>query len=99
MQYTSIQGLHPRILTEGFELAKNKALEALEKEKVAIQLKDREILLDIARTSLRTKVHQQLADLLTEACVDAVLTICEEGEFRKRREDLVGINLTSLNEC
>ena len=26
----------------------------------------REVLIDVARTSLRTKVHQELADLLTE---------------------------------
>jgi T-complex protein 1 subunit zeta len=45
-----------------------------------MQANQREVLLQIARTSLRTKVHQQLADLLTEACVDAVLTIKEEGK-------------------
>lgn len=27
---------------------------------------DREILINVARTSLRTKVHKELADLLTE---------------------------------
>lgn len=72
------QGLHPRILTEGFDLAKTKALEVLEKVKIQVAT-NRETLLNVARTSLRTKVHQQLADLLTDACVDAVLTIKEEG--------------------
>lgn len=76
-----MKGLHPRILTEGFELAKVKALEVLESAKISVESK-REILLQIARTSLRTKVHQQLADLLTEACVDAVLAIREEGTKR-----------------
>lgn len=71
------EGLHPRILTEGFELAKVKALEVLESAKMPVEAK-REILLHVARTSLRTKVHQQLADLLTEACVDAVLAIRED---------------------
>lgn len=65
-------------MTEGFDLAKVKALELLESVKVPVESK-RDILLQIARTSLRTKVHQQLADLLTEACVDAVLAIQEEG--------------------
>jgi T-complex protein 1 subunit zeta len=36
---------------------------------------DRETLLNIARTSLRTKVRAELADKLTEAIVDAVLCI------------------------
>ena len=73
-----MQGLHPRILTEGFELAKDKALEALELAKIPVESK-RDVLVQVARTSLRTKVHQQLADLLTEACVDAVLAIKEDG--------------------
>lgn len=74
------QGLHPRILTEGFELAKGKALEVLEQSKIAVD-REREILLQVARTSLRTKVHHQMADLLTEACVDAILTIQEKGKL------------------
>ena len=76
-----LQGLHPRILTEGFEVAKDKALEALELAKIPVESK-RDVLIQVARTSLRTKVHQKLADLLTEACVDAVLAIKEEGLWK-----------------
>ena len=36
---------------------------------------ERDILVNIAQTSLRTKVRQELADSLTEAVVDAVLCI------------------------
>jgi len=36
---------------------------------------DRETLLSVARTSLRTKVRQELADTLTVAVTDAVLCI------------------------
>jgi T-complex protein 1 subunit zeta len=36
---------------------------------------DRETLIDVARTSLRTKVHAELADVLTEAVVDSILAI------------------------
>src|SRR5690348_14029386 len=36
--------------------------------------------MSVARTSLRTKVHRTLADTLTEAVVDAVLTIYRENE-------------------
>ena len=61
------QGLHPRIIAEGFEVAKVKALEVLEQVKIKKEMK-REILLDVARTSLQTKVHPQLADMLTEVC-------------------------------
>ncbi|XP_039279155.1 T-complex protein 1 subunit zeta [Nilaparvata lugens] len=68
------EGLHPRILTEGYDLAKAKALEVLEKIKIPVQ-PTRAQLMDISRTALRTKVHQSLADHLTGVCVDAVLAI------------------------
>lgn len=61
----ALQGLHPRIITEGFEAAKEKALAVLEEVKVTKEM-NRETLINVARTSLRTKVHTELADLLTE---------------------------------
>jgi len=73
------EGLHPRIITEGFDLAKNKSLEVLEDLKIPIAI-NRENLIPVARTSLRTKVHKDLADLLTEICVDAVLQIKQKDE-------------------
>ncbi|KFO98478.1 T-complex protein 1 subunit zeta, partial [Calypte anna] len=73
------EGLHPRIVAEGFEIAKEKALEVLEQVKVTKEM-DRETLMDVARTSLRTKVHRELADILTEAVVDSVLTVRKPDE-------------------
>lgn len=40
----------------------------------------RETLINVARTSLRTKVHRELADGLSEAVVDAVLAISQKNE-------------------
>ena len=73
------EGLHPRIITEGFEAAKEKALQFLEQVKVSKEM-DRETLIDVARTSLRTKVHAELADVLTEAWVDSILAIKKQDE-------------------
>jgi len=73
------EGLHPRIVADGFDLAKNKALEVLESMKIQHDI-DREILTGAARTSLRTKIHADLADLLTEQIVDAVLAIRRVNE-------------------
>uniref|UniRef100_A0A8C0MAW3 Chaperonin containing TCP1 subunit 6A n=2 Tax=Canis lupus familiaris TaxID=9615 RepID=A0A8C0MAW3_CANLF len=73
------EGLHPRIITEGFEAAKEKALQFLEQVKVSKEM-DRETLIDVARTSLRTKVHAELADVLTEAVVDSILAIKKTDE-------------------
>ncbi|KAI5945460.1 T-complex protein 1 subunit zeta isoform X1 [Manis javanica] len=73
------EGLHPRIITEGFEAAKEKALQFLEQVKVSKEM-DREMLVDVARTSLHTKVHAELADVLTEAVVDSILAIRKQDE-------------------
>ncbi|XP_054276316.1 T-complex protein 1 subunit zeta [Macrosteles quadrilineatus] len=68
------EGLHPRIIVDGFEKARTKALEVLDKMKIPIEVK-RENLLDLTRTCLRTKLQPQIADVLTDICVDAVLAI------------------------
>uniref|UniRef100_A0A667GWG3 Chaperonin containing TCP1 subunit 6B n=1 Tax=Lynx canadensis TaxID=61383 RepID=A0A667GWG3_LYNCA len=73
------EGLHPRIITEGFEAAKEKVLQFLEQVKVSKEM-DRETLIDVARTSLHTKVHAELADVLTEAVVDSILAIKIQDE-------------------
>lgn len=74
------EGLHPRVIVEGFETAKKATLQFLETFKDKIEATDREILLCVARTSLRTKLYQELADQLTDIVVDAVLTIRKEDE-------------------
>ncbi|KYN31871.1 T-complex protein 1 subunit zeta [Trachymyrmex septentrionalis] len=73
------EGLHPRMLTDGFDLARAKALEILDSMKIAIE-PNKQSLLDIVRTSLRTKVHHTVADKLTEICVDAVLAIKQQDK-------------------
>jgi T-complex protein 1 subunit zeta len=64
---------------DGFEIAKDEALNVLDKLKTTGPM-DRDALITVARTSLRTKVAQKLADHLTEAVVDAVLAIRQEDK-------------------
>ncbi|RYP40765.1 hypothetical protein DL768_010586 [Monosporascus sp. mg162] len=68
------EGLHPRIITEGFEIAKNASLKFLDDFKLPKEV-DRELLLSVARTSLSTKLNANLAKKLTPDVVDAVLAI------------------------
>ncbi|XP_065891823.1 T-complex protein 1 subunit zeta-like [Dysidea avara] len=68
------EGLHPSIVTDGFDIAKGQALKVLEEVKVTNTI-DRDTLISVASTSLRTKLSQQVADVLTEIIVDAVLAI------------------------
>lgn len=74
-----IQGIHPRILGDGLELAKQRVLEFLE---VFQTKKDvtRDLLINMARLSLLTKISPELTSMLDQVVVDAVLCIQNPGE-------------------
>jgi len=72
------EGVHPRLIADGFDIAKALAIECLDNFKMEKEV-DRELLISVARTALRTKVHAELADILTEIVVDAVLMVRIEG--------------------
>ncbi|PNX80931.1 T-complex protein 1 subunit zeta-like protein, partial [Trifolium pratense] len=76
-------GMHPRVLVDGFEIAKRATLQFLEKFKTPVVMgdePDREILKMVARTTVRTKLYEALADQLTNIIVDAVLCIRKPEE-------------------
>ncbi|XP_059474743.1 T-complex protein 1 subunit zeta [Neocloeon triangulifer] len=68
------EGLHPRIIAEGFDQARKKAIEILDSIKIPVEI-TKEGLSGVSRTALRTKLHSSLADQLSEVCVDGVLSI------------------------
>uniref|UniRef100_A0A914IC20 T-complex protein 1 subunit zeta n=1 Tax=Globodera rostochiensis TaxID=31243 RepID=A0A914IC20_GLORO len=68
------EGVHPHLVTEGFQLAYDQLLNLLANSKKELPV-ERPLLIEVARTSLRTKVDQKLAEHITECVVDAVLAI------------------------
>lgn len=74
------KGLHPRVLVEGYDKACDLVLEHLEAFKTPCPVLDETLLLDIARTSLRTKVPFELADHLANIVLKAVLAIRDDPE-------------------
>lgn len=68
------EGVHSRVISEGFDVAKAGTLEFLESFKREVQL-DRATLISVAHTALATKLHARLAEQLAAAVVDAVLAI------------------------
>lgn len=68
------EGVHPRIIADGFELAKTAILPFLDSFKAAKPepWKDRELLCSVARTSLRTKLQPDVRS----AGVDVMLLLC-----------------------
>jgi T-complex protein 1 subunit zeta len=90
------EGLHPRIVAEGFEHAKKIALEVLESMKIKFTDEEkRDILVKVSGTSLATKVHHSIAQNLTEICVDAVLAIMPE-EGSKQELDLHMVEIMEM---
>ncbi|CAI5999682.1 unnamed protein product [Closterium sp. NIES-64] len=78
------EGMHPRLLCDGFERGKKAALAFLEDFKTTVSMEgdapDKDTLKLVARTTLRTKVHEKLADQLTDIVVNAVLCIRKPAE-------------------
>ena len=71
------EGLHPRILVDGFELAREETLRFLDSYKTNLtdEQLTRALTIEVARTALRTKLNEELADHMTTIIVDAVTTI------------------------
>lgn len=82
-RYTA-EGLHPRIITDGYDIARDATIKFLDEFKVPVggedqsPVEDRELLRCIASTSLKTKLDHELAEKMTEAVVDAVQCVAPE---------------------
>jgi T-complex protein 1 subunit zeta len=66
------EGVHPRVISEGYEKARNYCLKFLDEFKKTQKDVDKALLLNIARTALSTKLHPEMANLLVEIVVDSV---------------------------
>lgn len=71
------EGLHPRILVEGLETARDETLKLLNELKMDKEdmVSDRDLLHSVALTSLATKLDYDLASSLADALVNAVQCI------------------------
>lgn len=103
-RYTS-EGLHPRVITDGYDIARDAALKFLDEEfKVSLvsdekpnPTKDRELLRCICSTSLKTKLDHELAGGITEAIVDAVQCITStDSEHGAKPLDLNMIEVMTM---
>ncbi|KRZ13030.1 T-complex protein 1 subunit zeta [Trichinella zimbabwensis] len=88
------EGVHPSVICDGLEMGKNRCLELLDEMKVCLPL-EKDLLLKVAGTALRTKVAPELADHLTEIVVDAVLAI----RTVDRPIDLLMVEIMTMQHC
>ncbi|GMI28758.1 hypothetical protein TrCOL_g2174 [Triparma columacea] len=76
------EGLHPRVITDGFEIAREASVQFLDEFKLMKPNpeSDRDLLDHVAKTSLRTKLDTELADKMCDAVVDAVQCVAEPDQ-------------------
>jgi archaeal chaperonin len=70
--------IHPSIIITGYQVAAAKALEALEKASVDVDIEDRETLMKLANTSMRSKAVSNSRDHLSGVVIDAIKQIIEK---------------------
>ncbi len=77
------QNIHPTILVSGYRKAAQKAIEIVDKIAVPVDIKDREMLRKIARTSMASKAVGPAKEHLGEIAIDAVKQIVEQRGDKK----------------
>jgi T-complex protein 1 subunit zeta len=74
------EGVHPRVVSEGYERAREHCLKFLETFRINLKEVDKRVLLDVAKTALSTKLHPEMVNLLVDIVVDAVQIIRKPKE-------------------
>lgn len=79
---SNANSLHPRIITDGYDIARDACIAFLNTFKINKDnaIEDRELLLSVARTSLQTKLDNTLIEKIGSAVVDAIQTIYAPDE-------------------
>lgn len=75
------EGVHPRVIVDGFEIAREQTLNYLNSFVHKPADIDRELLLQVARSSLSTKVNAELLQVLTPIVTDAVLQVQDKDSI------------------
>ena len=74
------QNVHPTVISGGFRMAAQRARDLLEGLAIDVSPDKKEVLMDIARTSMISKSVASSRDLLAKVAVDAVSAVAEKKE-------------------
>jgi len=72
------QNVHPTIITSGFRMAADRALQSLDKISVKVKPNDTEVLSNVAKTAMTGKNAEVVKDLLADLSVNAVQAVAEK---------------------
>lgn len=74
------QNIHPTLITKGYLMASEKAIEILEKIAQPIMLDDKEIFIKVAETAMTGKGAEEEKEKLARIVTDAVFFVLQNGE-------------------
>jgi thermosome len=74
------KNVHPTVIVDGYKKAAEKAKEILNNIAIAVDPKDREWLMKVAKTSMATKLVSTESEYLAGLVVDAILSVVEEQD-------------------
>jgi archaeal chaperonin len=72
--------VHPSVIVDGYDAASEQALKLLQKIAVKVDIKDKELLMNIARTSMYSKLVSEDSPVLSQIAVDAAKQVAEKAE-------------------
>jgi len=73
------QNIHPTVITRGYKLASEKAIETLKKMATDIKPGDKKTLKNIAMTSMASKGASSAKEILADVVVEAVTSVAEKS--------------------
>ncbi len=74
------QNIHPSIIIAGYQKAAERALDTLDKLALDVDMEDKETLMKLATTSLRSKAVARSREHLAELVIEAIKQIVEERD-------------------
>jgi archaeal chaperonin len=72
------KGIHPTIIVDGYRKALKKSLDILSEIAVEVDIGDRETLVNVAKTSMESKIVSIDSDILADVAIRAVLAVAEQ---------------------
>jgi archaeal chaperonin len=84
--------VHPSVIVDGYDAASEQALKLLQKIAVKVDIKDKELLMKIARTSMYSKLVSEDSPVLSQIAVDAAKQVAENAE----NVDILKVDLDNI---
>ena len=87
------KGVHPTIIVDGYRKAADKALEALDEIAIKVKPGDKEVLTQIAETSMQSKLVANDSPELASVVVEALLLVAEKSDADTYKVDIDNIKV------